>query len=223
MRAIARPPMTTADVGVMRLISPLPVWYAVTTRNSGTPAKPASGAMIGMATVARPDDEGMRNDSGRKSPNIRLMNSTPPRPATACSAALRTVSVISPLFMTTVMPARDADDQRDAEQVARAIHERGGQLALLHPRDHADEDREQEERGGHLGEPPPQGRDGDPEVLPRDDAVDHHREGEEEQGEHRLLPPRERRVRLRRPRRRPGRRPRFRPSGRTPATSSGRP
>ena len=60
--------------------------------------------MIGIATVARPDDEGMRNDSGRNRPNIRLMNTTPPRPATACSAAFRTVSVMSPLFMTTVMP-----------------------------------------------------------------------------------------------------------------------
>ena len=60
--------------------------------------------MIGIATVARPDDDGMRNDSGRNSTYIRLMNATPPRSPTACSAALSTVSVISPLFMITVMP-----------------------------------------------------------------------------------------------------------------------
>ena len=60
--------------------------------------------MIGIATVARPDDDGMRNDSGRKSRYIRLMNATPPRSATACSAALRTVSVIRPLVMITVIP-----------------------------------------------------------------------------------------------------------------------
>ena len=43
-------------------------------------------------------------ESGRKRTYIRLMNSTPPRSATAVSAQLRTVSVISPLFMITVMP-----------------------------------------------------------------------------------------------------------------------
>ncbi len=82
----------------------MPVWYAVTTSSGGTFAKLASGAMIGMATVASPDDDGIRNDSGRNSPNIRLMKATPPRPDTACSAALRIVSVIWPLVMITVTP-----------------------------------------------------------------------------------------------------------------------
>ena len=71
--------MTTADVGVTRFTSPLAVWYAVTTSCGGTSAKLASGAMIGIATVARPDDDGIRNDSGRNSPYIRVMNATPPR------------------------------------------------------------------------------------------------------------------------------------------------
>ena len=60
--------------------------------------------MIGIATVASPDDDGMRNESGRNRKYMRLMKATPPRPPTACSAALSTVSVISPLFMMTVMP-----------------------------------------------------------------------------------------------------------------------
>ena len=60
--------------------------------------------MIGIATVASPDEEGIRNDSGRNSTNIRLMNATPPRSLTACSAQLSTVSVIWPLVMITVIP-----------------------------------------------------------------------------------------------------------------------
>ena len=60
--------------------------------------------MIGIATVARPDDDGIRNDSGRNRTYISVMNAAPPRSATACSAAFSTVSVIRPLVMTTVMP-----------------------------------------------------------------------------------------------------------------------
>ena len=37
------------------------------------------------------------------------------------------------------------------------------------------------------GKPPPERRQPDAEVLPWDDAVDHHGEGEEEEGERRLL------------------------------------
>ena len=46
----------------------------------------------------------MRNDSGRNSTYIRLMNAAPPRSADGHSAQLSTVSVISPLVMITVMP-----------------------------------------------------------------------------------------------------------------------
>src|SRR3954468_7793697 len=96
--------MTTADVGVTRFNRPLADWYAVTTRYEGTSAKLASGAMIGIATVASPDDDGMRNDSGRNRKYMIVTKAAPPRFATACSAALSTVSVIRPLFMITVMP-----------------------------------------------------------------------------------------------------------------------
>src|SRR6187401_1599716 len=96
--------MTTAEVGVTRFTRPFALWYAVTTSWAGTSAKLASGAMIGIATVARPDDDGMRNDSGRNRTYMRLMKITPPRSATATSAQLRTVSVMRPLVMITVMP-----------------------------------------------------------------------------------------------------------------------
>ena len=67
---------------------------------------------------------------------------------------------------------------------------------LAHPAGDPDEDREEQERRGHLGEPPPQRRQADAEVLPRDDAVDHHGEREEEQHQHGLLGARERAAAL---------------------------
>ena len=78
-RAMARPPMTTADVGVTRFSRPDALWYAVTTRLRSAPAKSASGAMIGMATVARPDDDGIRNDSGRNSRYMTIGERRPRR------------------------------------------------------------------------------------------------------------------------------------------------
>ena len=83
--------------------------------------------------------------------------------------------------------AGDADDEGDTEEVAGAVDERGGELALVHPVDQADEDGEEEERGRHLGEPPPQGGEADAQVLPRDDPVDHHREGGAEESEDELV------------------------------------
>lgn len=59
--------MTTADVGVTGFNRPEALWYAVTTRLRSAPPTSASGTMIGMATVAKPDDEGIRKDNGRKS------------------------------------------------------------------------------------------------------------------------------------------------------------
>src|SRR6185295_20159882 len=96
--------MTTADVGVTRFTRPLAAWYAVTTSSDGTFAKLASGAMIGMATVARPEDDGIRKERGRNRTYMRFTNAAPPSVLTACYAQLRTVSVISPLFMITVIP-----------------------------------------------------------------------------------------------------------------------
>ena len=60
--------------------------------------------MIGIATVARPDDDGIRNDSGRNSRYITTAKPASPTSPSASSAQCSTVSVIWPLFMTTVMP-----------------------------------------------------------------------------------------------------------------------
>ena len=60
--------------------------------------------MIGIATVARPDDDGIRNESGRNSRNITMANAATPTSPSATSAQWSTVSVISPLFMITVIP-----------------------------------------------------------------------------------------------------------------------
>ena len=57
-----------------RFMIPEALWYAVTTRSDGTPANDANGLMIGIATVARPEEEGIRNDSGRNSANITIAN-----------------------------------------------------------------------------------------------------------------------------------------------------
>ena len=82
---------------------------------------------------------------------------------------------------------RDADDQGDPEEVTRTVDERVGELGLAHLADEADDDREHDEGRGHLREPPPQSGDPDAHVLPGDDAVHHHQEGQAEHREDRLL------------------------------------
>ena len=80
--------------------------------------------MIGIATVARPDDDGIRNDSGRKSTNITIANAASP---TSPSALLDPVQDrVGDLAVVHDHgdPARDPDDERDAEQVAGAVDER---------------------------------------------------------------------------------------------------
>ena len=52
-------------VGVIRFINPAEVEKAVTTRSRLTPTKSASGAMMGMDRVARPEVEGTRKAMGR--------------------------------------------------------------------------------------------------------------------------------------------------------------
>jgi hypothetical protein len=62
---MARPPNTAAEVGATKFRNPDALWYAVTTRLRSPPAKWARGDMMGIATVASPDDDGIRNDTGR--------------------------------------------------------------------------------------------------------------------------------------------------------------
>ena len=58
--------------------------------------------------------------------------------------------------------ARQPHHQRDAQQIARSVHEPAGQLLLAHPAGEADDDGEQQEERGQLGEPPAQRRQADP-------------------------------------------------------------
>src|SRR5512139_3331682 len=84
-RPRARPPITTAKVGLMKFTSPLADWNAVTTAARSTPEKSASGAMIGMLRTARPDEDGTRKERPTSIQYITLMKTTLERPATACS------------------------------------------------------------------------------------------------------------------------------------------
>ena len=147
--------------------------------------------MIGMATVASPELEGIKNESGMKSRNRMSTKRAPLVSLTRPSAQLRTVSVIFPLFMITVMPrAMPMMSATPSRSRAPSTNE-PVRSASDEPAGDANEDGEEEERGGHLREPPPQRGDRDAEVLPGDDAVDHGHEGEEEEHEHELVAPRE--------------------------------
>ena len=102
----------------------------MTTSSAGTPAKSASGLMIGIATVARPDEDGIRNDSGRNSANITIDE------AGLADVAERLLGPVQDGVGDLAVvhdhgdAARDADDQRDAEQVAGTVDERVGQVCL---------------------------------------------------------------------------------------------
>ena len=99
------------------------------------------------------------------------------------------MSVIIPLFMITVMPRAMPMMSATPSRSRDAVDERAGQVRLGETADDADHDGEEEERGRHLGEPPPERGEPDAHVLPGDDAVDHHQEGEEEEGEDDLATP----------------------------------
>ena len=94
-----------------------------------------------MATVASPDEDGIRNDSGRNSRNITIGEGG------LADVAERLLGPVQDGVGDLAVvhdhgdAARDPDDERDAEQVARTVDERGGQLRLGHPADDADDDR----------------------------------------------------------------------------------
>ena len=81
------------------------------------------------------------------------------------------------------------DDQGHAQLVPRAIDKGRCQLLLSHFAHKTDDDGSKEEQPRHLGEPPPQRRqEGDAQILPGDDAVDHDEEGQAEQSQDYLAP-----------------------------------
>src|SRR2546428_13372131 len=100
--------MMITEVGVIRLSKPEADWYEVTTIERGNFAKSASGARIGIASVAWAELDGIKNASGRLMIYIKLANATEPVPATTPSRELSTVSVINPFFIITVTPLATA-------------------------------------------------------------------------------------------------------------------
>ena len=62
--ANAKPPMIAPDVGVNRLTRPLPAEKIMIITSGEKPSDSANGANTGIETVAKPEDEGMKNDRG---------------------------------------------------------------------------------------------------------------------------------------------------------------
>ena len=144
--------------------------------------------MIGIATVARPEDDGIRNDSGRNSTNITIANAASP---TSPSADLGPVEHrVGDLAV--VHDHRDAagdpDDQGHPEQVAGAVDERRRSARPrscrpIRPMTTEKSRNDAVISGNHhqsVGQP-------DPEVLPGDHAVHHHSEGQAEDDEDHLV------------------------------------
>src|SRR5215831_8633908 len=73
-----------------------------------TPAKSPNGAMIGMASVACPEDDGTRNASGMFTRYITTANAPDGSPDTTDSRPCSTESVIEALFMIVVTPRATA-------------------------------------------------------------------------------------------------------------------
>ena len=61
--ANAKPPMMAPLVGVNRFTRPLPALKIMIMTSVEKPSEFASGPMMGMDTVAMPEDDGIRNDS----------------------------------------------------------------------------------------------------------------------------------------------------------------
>ena len=132
--------------------------------------------MIGIETVASPDDDGIRNDSGRKSRYITMANAASPTSPSAVSAQCSTVSVIWPLFMTTVMPRAmpmiSATPRRSSAPSTNVVVSSPSFIPPMTPMMMAKSRNDAVISGNHhhsVGTPMP-------EVLPRDHAVDHHEE-----------------------------------------------
>ena len=61
--ANAKPPIIAPQVGVIKLTNPLAATIVITATSGLYPKLAASGPMIGVESVARPDDDGTKTDS----------------------------------------------------------------------------------------------------------------------------------------------------------------
>lgn len=81
--ANARPPMMAAHVGVNMFTKPLPALNTMIMASTENPRCWARGAMMGMDTVAIPDDDGTRKDNTTYSKNDSGANTTADNPSSA--------------------------------------------------------------------------------------------------------------------------------------------
>src|SRR5215467_1259554 len=105
-----------------------------------TPAKSPRGAMIGIASVACPEEDGTKNASGMFTRYITTANAPDGSPDTTDSSPCSTESVIEALFIMVVTPratamisaarARLDDEGQDLDQHQHQEQhgERGGEL-----------------------------------------------------------------------------------------------
>ena len=102
--ATARPPMTTALVGVSRFTRPEALWNAVMINALEILVNSPKGTMMGMDNVASPELDGIKNDSGKYNRYVSRINRMELAPDSAISPQFKMVSVIKPEFMITVIP-----------------------------------------------------------------------------------------------------------------------
>ena len=65
IRPRARAPITIPEVGATRFRTPEADWYAVTIKLPLTFTNSPRGAMIPIVALARPDEDGIKNDIGK--------------------------------------------------------------------------------------------------------------------------------------------------------------
>ena len=94
-----------------------------------TSAKSASGAMIGIASVACPDDDGTRNASGMLTMNITIANSPPTARTPRLPASSDGVGDAGVVHHHGYA-AGQCDDQRRTHEVAHAGHDRADHALL---------------------------------------------------------------------------------------------
>ena len=188
--------MITAEVGVTRFTKPgrgLEGGHGDRARDAGE---------VGERREDRHHERGVpgrrrHEERDRHVDDERERSRTRPRdvPETAFSIQCRTVSVMYAFFITTVIPRAStmisaAPRKSEAPAMIVVTVPSSPSLAIS-----ADHDRHDEEQRGRLGEVEVgEGRQREvlaeallPEVVPGDEAVDHHQERADEQHEHELL------------------------------------